>query len=36
VVEAVATQAFSADRQCIGLDTNLFIYFLENHPRYGT
>lgn len=22
-------------RQRIGLDTNLFIYFLEDHPRYG-
>lgn len=22
-------------RQRIGLDTNVFIYFLEDHPRYG-
>ena len=24
------------ERERIGLDTNLFIYFLEDHPRYGT
>jgi len=24
------------ERECIGLDTNIFIYFLEGHPRYGT
>ncbi len=23
------------ERERIGLDTNLFIYFLEDHPRYG-
>ncbi|MCC6139719.1 MAG: PIN domain-containing protein [Nitrospira sp.] len=35
MVEAAAEQDFPDDRQCIGLDTNLFIYFLEDHPRYG-
>ena len=25
-----------AERERIGLDTNLFIYFIENHPRYGS
>jgi hypothetical protein len=24
-----------AERKRIGLDTNLFIYSLEDHPRYG-
>lgn len=24
------------ERERIGLDTNLFIYFLEDHPRYGS
>lgn len=25
-----------AERERIGIDTNLFIYFIEDHPRYGT
>jgi predicted nucleic acid-binding protein len=25
-----------AERECIGLDTNVFIYFLEAHPQYGS
>ncbi|MGQ0666916.1 MAG: type II toxin-antitoxin system VapC family toxin [Nitrospiraceae bacterium] len=25
-----------AERERIGLDTNVFIYFLEAHPRYGS
>lgn len=25
-----------AERERIGLDTNIFIYFLEDHPRYGS
>jgi predicted nucleic acid-binding protein len=25
-----------AERELIGLDTNLFIYFLEDHSRYGS
>lgn len=28
-------QGLPAPRQRIGLDTNLFIYFLDDHPRYG-
>ncbi len=31
-----STQGLPLDRQRIGLDTNVFIYFLEDHPRYGT
>ena len=27
---------FPHQRERIGLDTNVFIYFLENHPRYGS
>jgi predicted nucleic acid-binding protein len=29
------SQGLPNQRQRIGLDTNVFIYFLENHPRYG-
>lgn len=29
------SQGLPAQRQRIGLDTNVFIYFLEDHPRYG-
>ena len=32
---AGSTQGFPLERQRIGLDTNVFIYFLEDHPRYG-
>jgi len=35
VVGAPLSQGLPAHRQRIGLDTNLFIYFLEDHPRYG-
>jgi len=31
-----ALSGLPAEHQRIGLDTNLFIYFLENHPKYGT
>lgn len=30
------SQGLPTHRQRIGLDTNIFIYFLEDHPRYGT
>ncbi len=29
------SQGLPTQRQRIGLDTNVFIYFLEGHPRYG-
>jgi predicted nucleic acid-binding protein len=35
VVGASPAQGLPTERERIGLDTNLFIYFLENHPRYG-
>jgi predicted nucleic acid-binding protein len=35
VVEASAP-GLPAEHERIGLDTNLFIYFLEDHPRYGS
>jgi predicted nucleic acid-binding protein len=35
VVEVSLSQGFPAERERIGLDTNVFIYFLEYHPRYG-
>jgi len=35
VVETPLFQALPSQRQRIGLDTNVFIYFLEGHPRYG-
>lgn len=35
MVEASARQGLPHDRERIGLDTNVFIYFLEDHPRYG-
>jgi predicted nucleic acid-binding protein len=28
-------QSLPPERERIGLDTNVFIYFLEYHPRYG-
>ena len=31
-----ASPGLPAERERIGLDTNLFIYFLEGHPRYGS
>ncbi len=36
MVGASPTQGFPSERQRIGLDTNVFIYFLEDHPRYGS
>lgn len=30
-----SSRGFPADHERIGPDTNLFIYFLEDHPRYG-
>ena len=35
MVEASSSQGPPGERERIGLDTNLFIYFLEAHPRYG-
>lgn len=35
MVETFLFHGLPAQRQRIGLDTNVFIYFLEAHPRYG-
>jgi predicted nucleic acid-binding protein len=35
VVETFLAPGFPSEHERIGLDTNLFIYFLEAHPRYG-
>jgi len=35
VVGASRSQGLPRERERIGLDTNVFIYFLEDHPRYG-
>lgn len=35
MVGASTTQGLPPERERIGLDTNVFIYFLEDHPRYG-
>ncbi len=35
MVEVPPSQGLPRERERIGLDTNLFIYFLEAHPRYG-
>lgn len=35
MVAASPAQGLPSAHQRIGLDTNLFIYVLENHPRYG-
>lgn len=35
MVEASLAQGLPSQRQRIGLDTNVFIYFIEGHPRYG-
>ncbi|BFU95388.1 MAG: motility twitching protein PilT [Nitrospira sp.] len=35
MVAASPLQGLPSPHQRIGLDTNLFIYFLEDHPRYG-
>jgi len=36
VVTASSTKDLPAERERISLDTNVFIYFLEDHPRYGS
>jgi predicted nucleic acid-binding protein len=35
VVEAFPSQGLPPERERIGIDTNIFIYFLEDHQRYG-
>jgi predicted nucleic acid-binding protein len=35
VVGASSSKGLPAERERISLDTNVFIYFLEDHPRYG-
>ena len=35
MVGASLAEGLPGQRQRIGLDTNVFIYFLEAHPRYG-
>ena len=35
MVEA-SVPGLPAERERIGIDTNLFIYFIEDHPRYGS
>jgi predicted nucleic acid-binding protein len=35
VVGASLSHGLPIQRHRIGLDTNIFIYFLEDHPRYG-
>lgn len=35
MVGASRSQGLPRERERIGLDTNVFIYFLEDHPRYG-
>lgn len=35
MVGGVAAQGLPPEHERIGLDTNVFIYFLEDHPRYG-
>jgi predicted nucleic acid-binding protein len=36
VVVASSTKGLPTERERISLDTNVFIYFLEDHPRYGS
>lgn len=36
MVAASSTKGLPSERERIGLDTNVFIYFLEDHPRYGS
>ncbi len=36
MVGASPAQGLPTERERIGLDTNAFIYFLEDHPRYGS
>jgi predicted nucleic acid-binding protein len=35
VVGTSPLQGLPSERERIGIDTNIFIYFLEAHPRYG-
>jgi predicted nucleic acid-binding protein len=35
VVDLSLSHGLPTPRQRIGIDTNIFIYFLEGHPRYG-
>ena len=36
MVTASSTKGLPSEHERIGLDTNVFIYFLEDHPRYGS
>lgn len=36
MVAASFTKGLPTERERIGLDTNVFIYFLADHPRYGS
>ena len=36
MVGASSTKGLPTERERIGLDTNVFIYFLADHPRYGS
>jgi hypothetical protein len=36
VVKVAPAQGLPTERERISLDTNVFIYFLEDHPRYGS
>lgn len=36
MVTASSTKDLPTERERISLDTNVFIYFLQNHPRYGS
>lgn len=36
MVAASSTKGLPTERERISLDTNVFIYFLEDHPRYGS
>jgi predicted nucleic acid-binding protein len=36
VVAASSAKGLPTERERIGLDTNVFIYFLADHPRYGS
>jgi predicted nucleic acid-binding protein len=35
MVEVSSVRGLPDERERIGIDTNVFIYFLENHARYG-
>jgi predicted nucleic acid-binding protein len=35
-VAVISAAGLPIERERIALDTNLFIYFLEDHPRYGS